>query len=166
MRWDFRKTIMICATVMLISIAFSSWLAYMNRATSRPATQEELDLYAQYDLDMSGVPEGMTKQDFILSLSTEAGEEEFGEGVYMTYTSETVGQYLFSCAEVTEIAKAEEDSVYVTYRDEAGRTVLIGFLGNEIREKAIFDPATNTFFVVKLDKTIEVWENFTKDEAS
>ena len=54
----------------------------------------------------------------------------------------------------------------MTYQDKAGRTVLIGFLGNEIREQAIFDPATNTFFVVKLDKTIEVWENFTKDEPS
>lgn len=157
-----KKTLMICVAIILVSVLVSGINMFFNRSTSRAPTQEEIDTYAPYTIDWTaaGKEEGMTEKDFILSLCVEAGEEEIGENVYQTYTSDSLGNYLYKCEKIEQITMSADNIFYVSYTDTDGRTVIMSYNDDGFCEKGIYEPEADTFYH-EYEGNVEVWTKFT-----
>lgn len=137
--------IALCLLVAVISMMF-------NRSTSREPTEAELQTYAPYAV------EGLD-MDTILAQCTQAGAEEIGDNTYATYTSDTLGQSLYQCAEITEIIVSEAGLLNLSYTDTEGRVVVLGYNSEGMTELAIYEESTDTLFHTT-DGTTVVWEKF------
>lgn len=156
-----KKTVLICVGILVASIVISGIGMYLNRSTSREPTQEEIDAYAPYVLDrqnMPGAEEGKGEAELILSVCTDAGEEEIGGNTYQVFTSDLLSTYLYKCAEIKEITM-RDSIVYISYNDTDGRTVILAYGDAGLCERGIYDPETDTFYH-EMDGKIEVWMKF------
>ena len=74
------------------------------------------------------------------------------------YTSETLGDYLYNCAEVVEIGVLEEN-LYIQYNDRDGNAVTMGYSEEGLTELAVYFQSADLLFYQQ-GETVEVWENF------
>ena len=155
--WSNKKTLTFGLMVIGICLLISLGIMMTNRTVKREPTQQEITAYAPYAVDWQSLGQG-SDLEIILSLCTGAGEKTIGENVYTVYTSETLGQYLYNFAEMTEIAQLNA-ALYIQYTTPEGGMVTLGYSDRGLVEKAVYDAATDTLFH-ELNGTVEVWEKF------
>lgn len=138
--------------IIVVCLAVSAILMVVNQSTSREPTEAELQTYAPYAV------ESLTLQA-VLDQCAEAGQEEIGDNTYTTYTSDTLGQLLYQCGQITEIIRNEEGTLNISYTDTQGRLVILGYTEEGLVELAVYDEPTDTLFHTINGATV-VWENF------
>lgn len=145
--------IAVCLIVVVIGM-------FVNRSTSREATALELETYAPYSVDWTSQDDSGAKSDkeIILALCESAGEKEVGSSTYPSYTSGSIGSYLYHFSEILEIYTMDE-VLYVSYKDTDDRTVILAYNDTGLCERGIYNPADDTFFH-ELDGVVTVWEKF------
>lgn len=157
-----KKTLIIGIAIIVVCLIIVGIGMVKNRSTKREATEQELADYAPYSVDWKALTEageGSTDKEIILSMCQSAGEKEIGGGTYATFSSETLGDYLYRFSELTEIFEGDGDTLFVSYTDTDGRTVILVYDGEGLCEQGIYDPETDTFFH-ELEGSVEVWTKF------
>ena len=155
--WSNKKLLKVGLSIIGICLLVSLGIMLTNRTTKREPTQQEITAYAPYEVDWQSLGQG-TDPEIILSFCENAGEKTIGENVYTVYTSDTLGQHLYNFAEITEIAQLNGE-LYIQYTTPDGGMVTLGYSGQGLVEKAVYDAETDTMFH-DLGGTVEVWEKF------
>lgn len=157
-----KKTWIIGIGIIVVCLIAAGVGLVLNRSTKREATEQELAEYAPYSVDWKALPEAGgrgTEKEIILSMCQSAGEKEIGGGTYDVFMSDTLGAYLYRFSEMTEIFQGDGDTLFVSYTDTDGRTVILVYDDEGICERGIYDPQTDTFFH-ESQGTVEVWTKF------
>ncbi len=155
--WSNKKTLTVGLIIIGACLLIAAAYMVMNRSTKREATQAEIEAYAPYAVDWQSVGEG-TDKEIILSFCQAGEKQTIGENEYHIYTSETLGDHLYSFAEMMEIAQLE-DVLYIQYTTPEGGMVTLGYSDDGLVEKAVYDLEADTMFY-EANGTIEVWEKF------
>lgn len=154
-----KKILIIGVSVIVICLLICGVYMFVNRATKREPTQQEIAVCVPYAVDwqsVSGSEAG--DQEIILSLCEFAEETTIGQNMYKIYTSDSLGQHLYKFGEMTEIALLE-GVLYIQYTDSDGNTVTLGYSEEGLMEKAVYFPGTDILYYEQGDIT-EVWEKF------
>lgn len=154
-----KKTVIILLVIMAVSLVIGGIAVFVTRTTMRQPTQQEIDACIPYAIDWQAVTgqEGSDKE-IILSQCTFAEEKTIGENLYQTYTSDTLGSYLYDFREMMEIAELN-GILYVQYYTPEGGMVVLGYDDEGLAEKGVYILETDTYYYEYGD-TFEVWVNF------
>lgn len=155
--WSNKKTLTIGLAIIGACLIFVAGYMLLNRSTKREATARELERNAPYAVNWQAVGTG-SDREIILSFCADPTEKTIGENVYTVYTSDTLGQYLYDYAEMMEIAQLGE-ILYIQYTTPSGGMVTLGYSGEGLVEKAVYDAETDTMFH-EFNGTVEVWTKF------
>ena len=164
-----KKTLTVWLTVIAVSLAVLLAYGLLNRTALREPTPEEIEAYTPYGILWQAIDglEG-TDTERILSLCTFVEEQTIGENRYRSYTSETLGRYLYRFEELTTVSlyldpqTGEEGTLYIQYTDQNGRMVVLGYQGDQgLTEVGVYNADTDTFYHWMEEKW-EVWEKFAK----
>lgn len=156
-----KKTLIIGLSVIVVCLLIAGIGMIVNRSQSREATAEEIAAHVPYAVDwtqVSGWQEGMSEQEFILSMCSYEGQTEVGDNVYDSYSSDTLAGFLYRCNELSDIM-ALNGILYITYYPEGEDMVILGYDDSGLCEKAVYDGETDTMFH-ELDGTATVWTKF------
>lgn len=156
-----KKTVRNCLILIAVCLLVSGVYVLMNRSTSREATAGEIEAQAAYLVDWTAVPgwqEGMGEKEFILTLCDYVEDQTIGSNVHQVYSSETLGDYLYRCHELTEIT-VMNGSLYITYYAEDEDMVILAYNDGGLFERAIYDAQTDTLFHER-DGSAVVWNKF------
>ena len=155
-----KKTLTIGISIIAACLLICVVYMFANRSTKREPTQQEIEAYASYAVNwQEAVGAEGSDQEIILSLCTFSEEQTIGENVYKTYTSDTLGTYLYGFSEMSVIAMLEDTTLYVQYTAEGGDMILLSYDADGLCEMGVYDAETDTFFH-DLDGTVEVWTKF------
>ena len=155
-----RKILIIGLGIIAACLLTCAVYMFANRSTKREPTQQEIEACAPYAVDWQSAlgAEGSDKE-IILGMCTFAGEETIGENVYKTYTSDTLGGYLYAFGEMIQIALLNDTTLYVQYTADDGDMVILAYSDDGLCEKGVYDVETDTFFY-EWNGMMEVWKNF------
>ena len=154
-----KKILTIGLIIIAVCLLISGIYMMTHRTTKREPTQAELLQCASYDVSWDALAvEGAGEMTAILSLCQYQQEKTIGQNVYQVYTSETLGNYLYNCAEVVEIGVLEEN-LYIQYNDRDGNAVTMGYSEEGLTELAVYFQSADLLFYQQ-GETVEVWENF------
>ncbi len=164
---DKKKPLLVGLAV--IALCFGIVLVYglLNRTTMRAPTPEETAKYEPYGIHWQTATgtEG-SDVEIILGLCTFTEELTIGENRYKSYTSDTLGDYLWEYGEELSVSlyldpeTGAEKALYIQYTNVDGETVILGYDQAEgLMEMGIFNPNADVFYHW-LQGNVEVWEKF------
>ena len=143
--------------VLVICLLIPVVYVLCNRSTKRMPTEWEIQSSKVYEVNWQELGEG-TDREVILSLCTFQEEKVIGNNSYRAYLSNGLENYLHDFGEMMEIVELE-DIVYIQYTTSSGNMITLGYADDGLREKGIYDLATDTFYY-DLNGNIEVWNKF------
>lgn len=154
-----KKILTIGLAIIAICLAVCVAFMFLNRSTKREPTEAEMLQMEPYAVDwQSAAGTEAGDKDVILAMCDFSEEAAIGQNVYKIYTSDSLGDYLYKFAQMTEIAVLEE-VLYIQYTDTDGNTVTLGYTDDGLMEKAVYFPDTDLLYYEQGEIT-EVWEKF------
>ncbi len=149
--------------ILLIAATLAACLLFTvnNRASQREATEAEIVAHSAYGVDWTQIPgwnPAMTEQEFVLNLCSFAWDESMEGGTRRIFSSDILGEYLYRCEELDEIAYMN-DILYITYYASDKDMIVLAYDGEGLRELAVFDDKTDMLFHQNRENCI-VWENY------
>ncbi len=154
-----KKTVRLCLGIIALCLAIVFGYVLTHRSEKRQPTEQEIQAYAAYTIDWQEVTgqEGMDRE-IILSMCTFLEEKTIGGNVYQTYTSDTLGGYLPDFGEMMELAQLN-DLLYIQYATQEGNMITLGYDGEGLCEKSVYDLSEDTLFYETREQ-LEVWTKF------
>lgn len=140
---------------------------FATMTTDREPTAEEIALYSPYDVRWDDLPaeEDRTKTERLLALCQRGEDVQLDENTYASYTSETLGSYLYQCAEVEQILVSADGLVLISYTDVNGFAVALACDDDGTAEQSVYDPGSDLMFYANRETAV-VYENFSNYSMS
>lgn len=140
---------------------------FVTMITDREPTVEEMQLYSPYDVRWDDLPaeDGQTRTEQLLALCQRGEDIQLEENTYASYTSETLGSYLYQCASVDQILVSADGLVLISYTDANGFAVALACDAEGTAEQSVYDPEKDLMFYANRETTI-VYENFSNYSMS
>lgn len=157
-----KKTVKLCLGIIALCLAIVLVYVFTHRSEKRQPTQQELSAYGVYTVNWQQAT-GMEGSDreIILSLSTFQEEKAIGKNIYSAYVSDTLPEYLPDFGEMAELAQLAQlnDVLYIQYYNPEGDMITLGYDGEGLCEKSVYDLSEDTLFY-ETRETVEVWTRF------
>lgn len=123
-----------------------------NTSTKSLISYSESKSYDKYNVNLpsSITSKSASYSDAILELCTLDYSKSINGLNASLYTSNELSKYLDNCSDITEISKLNS-IVYVCYNSLDGKSVILGYLGDVLRERSVYDESTDTCIAKELD---------------
>ena len=154
-----KKTVKLCLGIIVLCLAIVLVYVFTHRSEKRQPTQQELSAYSVYTVNWQETAglEG-SDREIILSLCTFLEEKTIGNNVYNAYVSDVLPEYLPNFGELVELVQLN-DVLYIQYYSPEGDMITLGYDGEGLCEKSVYDLSEDTLFY-ETRETVEVWTRF------
>lgn len=142
----------------------SSAYTVQSSTVTTQANASQNSFFSVYDVDLDSIMtvcDSITTstKDLILSVCSLSSTEVVGTHTIQLYTSDTLADYLFNCAKITEISVLNHNHLYINYKSTDDMEIILCYGDDGLVNKAVYNTASDTQYYLSEDGAI-VSENF------